>query len=137
VLPGLDRDALLRELTFTTSRSGGPGGQHANKTSTQVALRWPVLRSALLTDEQKALLHKRLTADGDLLIVSRGSRSQSQNKEEAISRLEALLRKTFQPRKRRKRTKPHAASVRRRLRSKKIQSEKKQGRNRKPPDGGE
>lgn len=123
---------LLRELVFATSRSGGPGGQHANKTSTQVSVWWNVPRSALLLDDEKSRFKRYLTAEGDVLFISRASRSQADNKEAAIRKVEALIRKVLTPKKARRPTQPSAASVRRRLNSKKQQAGKKRARQQKP-----
>jgi len=123
---------LLRELVFATSRSGGPGGQHANKTSTQVSVWWNVPRSALLLDDEKSRFKRYLTAKGDVLFISRASRSQADNKEAAIRKVEALIRKVLTPKKSRRPTQPSAASVRRRLNSKKQQAGKKRTRQQKP-----
>ena len=75
----------LQELVFTTSRSGGPGGQHVNKTDSRVTVRWNVPMTVALTDAQKQrLLDKlasKLTNDGDLVMHCSTSRSQIQNKE--------------------------------------------------------
>lgn len=83
-------------MEITASRSGGAGGQHVNKTSTKITLRWNVLNTVALTQEQKErvfekLAHK-LTSEGDLIIHSSSSRSQHQNKEAALKRLADEIR---------------------------------------------
>lgn len=122
--------ALLPELTFLAMRSGGPGGQHANKVSTKVAVRWNVRNTTLLTAEEKLRLEKRLTATGELVITSQETRSQSTNKARAVAQLLALIAKTRAVKKHRTATKPTPAAVRTRLQSKRIQSNKKQSRGR-------
>jgi ribosome-associated protein len=123
---------LLSEIKFSTSRSSGPGGQNVNKVNTKVSLRWNVVESAILMPEQKELLLKkwatRLTVDGSLLIVSQVKRSQLQNMEEALAKLNQLLKEAFAKRKKRKNTKPTKSAVQKRLDQKKLQSDKKKGR---------
>jgi ribosome-associated protein len=74
----------LHELEITTSRAGGPGGQHVNKTDTRITVRWNVKKSQALTEEKKERimhnLHSRLTQEGELIIHNSASRSQQQNK---------------------------------------------------------
>lgn len=128
----LTPDLLASELEFTTSRSSGPGGQNVNKVNTKVAVRWNVKNSVLLMPEEKEfLLHKlapRLTVDGTLLITAQDKRSQLQNKEEALSKLEQLLKQAFAKKKKRKPTKPSKSAVRNRLDKKKKHSDKKKWR---------
>lgn len=93
------------ELDITTSRSGGAGGQHVNKTDTRITVRWNVKNTQALTEEQKIRilekLHNRLTAEGDLIIHNSVSRSQQQNKKNALANLAATIREAlFIPKKR-------------------------------------
>jgi len=126
---------LESEMDFQASRSGGPGGQHANKVSSKVELRFDVMASELLSDQEKQRIQKyishKLTKNGELLIESREARSQHRNKQLAIERFFALVEWALKPRKKRKKTKPTRSSVERRLKKKKERSEKKQYR--KPP----
>ncbi len=123
---------LLPELEFTTSRSSGPGGQNVNKVSTKIILRWNVLHSTIITDEQKVLLlnklSSQLTREGELIINSQESRSQLQNKETAVEKLDTLLRKALTKPKARKATKPSYTSKLKRVDNKKRHAEKKQWR---------
>ena len=123
---------LIRELTFTTSRSSGPGGQNVNKVNSKVTLKWDVLRSSMLNQEQKELITKklaaRITTDGILVLTSQNNRSQLQNKEDAIIKLSELLTKAFTHQKIRKATKPGKAAKHARVKAKKRHSEKKQWR---------
>ncbi len=95
------------EVEITASRAGGPGGQHVNKTSTRITVRWNVKETTALDDKQKARvlenLKAELTTDGDILLHSSASRSQQQNKKEALARLADKLRNALHvPKKRRK-----------------------------------
>lgn len=103
-----------------------------NKVNTKVSLRWNVVESAILLPDQKELLLKkwatRLTVDGALLIVSQEKRSQLQNKEDALGKLNQLLKEAFAKRKKRKKTKPSKDAVQKRLSQKKINSDKKKTR---------
>ncbi|HQQ96706.1 MAG TPA: alternative ribosome rescue aminoacyl-tRNA hydrolase ArfB [Cyclobacteriaceae bacterium] len=120
------------ELEFLTSRSSGAGGQNVNKVNSKVTLQWDVANSARLNSEQKARilnkLQSRLSSAGILTIVSQESRSQLQNRDLVMLKLDELLQKAFATVKRRKKTKPTKASLQRRLESKKRASEKKQRR---------
>src|SRR5579872_1395290 len=96
------------ELEITASRSGGAGGQHVNKTSTRITVRWNVKNSTALTDEQKARivtnLASRLSSEGDLIINNSQSRSQQHNKELALTNLAQIIRKALHVPKKRMKT---------------------------------
>lgn len=128
----LNAELLAPELTFTTSRSRGPGGQHVNKVSTRVTLRFHIDNSRILTEEEKQTIHKKLganiTKDGELVIDAQESRSQYQNREAVTVKLDRMLAKAFERRKKRRPTKPTKASKDERIRRKKQLSEKKQWR---------
>lgn len=123
------------ELAFRYVRSGGPGGQHANKTSTKVELTWDVTTSAALGPRQRARLlenlGRRVEDSGVLRVRSDKHRSQTRNKEDAIERLCTLVERGLSVRKDRVATGPTAGSKKKRLDQKKRRSEIKQGR-RKP-----
>jgi ribosome-associated protein len=125
---------MISELIFTTLRSGGPGGQNVNKVNSKVTLKLDVSNSALLSDDQKNLilrkLASRMTKEGVLILTAQDSRSQLQNKEEIIEKLNHLLVIAFTPRKVRKATKPGKAATHKRINQKKQRSEKKQWRQR-------
>ncbi len=125
--------ALLgNELEFTTSRSSGPGGQNVNKVNSKVTLRLDIAGSLILTEEEKEILSSklksRMTADGVLLLSSQDKRSQLQNKEEVVLKLEQLIAKAFEKKKPRKATKPSKAAKQQRFEKKKLHSEKKKWR---------
>lgn len=127
--PGIYIPDLENEFVFQTSRSSGPGGQNVNKVSSRVELRFDVLNSVLLTEEQKELLMKKLapklTSEGILLVASQETRSQLENKELAVKKFYKLLKAALKPVKKRKQTRPTRASQERRLQKKKLQAEKK------------
>lgn len=120
------------ELTFRASRSGGPGGQHVNTTSSRVELVWDVAHSPSLSPEQRARIQQklanRISGDGLLLLASSASRSQHQNREDVVERFAELLRQALHVPKPRRKTKPTRASRERRLQSKKKRSEVKKMR---------
>lgn len=123
---------LLQELDFVTSRSSGPGGQNVNKVNTKVTLKWNVAHSMLLSVEQKEIIARKLAARithaGILLITAQDKRSQLQNREEALRKLDQLMAKAFSVKKIRRATKPGKAAKQRRIKEKRIRSEKKQWR---------
>lgn len=86
----------------------------------------------MISEEQRELLlqklSSRLTADGVLLIVSQEKRSQLQNKDDALLKLDELLKRAFLEKKKRKATKPSKGAIQKRLDQKKIHSDKKRGR---------
>lgn len=120
------------ELTFRASRSGGPGGQHVNTSSTRVEVLWSPVTSRAVSDEQRArLLEKlanRIDGNGNVRVVGSAYRSQTRNREDAEERLAALVRRALVVPKRRKKTRPSRTAVEQRLRSKKLASDKKRNR---------
>ena len=122
----MDWEKILAELTYRTSRSSGAGGQHVNKTETKVEALFDVQNSAGLSDEEKELITQKLgssISDGGILAVSsQKSRSQFDNKDNAIEKLKAKLEKAIIPKAKRKRTKPPKMAIEERLNEKKIKS---------------
>jgi ribosome-associated protein len=114
------------ELTFTASRSGGPGGQHVNKVSSRITLLWDLEASPSLTPEQKETVRRRLRrriSDAGVLRLSvSDSRSQAANRKLAIVRFLELLAAALAPRKARRPTRPTTGSREKRLTQKKTRS---------------
>ena len=127
---------IIKELNFRFSRSGGKGGQHVNKVATKAELIFTIVSSKGLTETEKSLLYKKLqnkiNKQGEILITSTETRSQSRNKEECISKLKTLLEIALTRQKPRKKTRvPRKVKLKIR-RSKEHQSKKKELR--KKPD---
>lgn len=135
-MAGIRNRGLESEMEFQASRSGGPGGQHANKVSSKVELRFDVGNSELLNADEKQRIRKylahKLTKSDEILLESREARSQHRNKQMAMERFFSMVEWALKSRKKRKKTKPTKASIERRLKKKKAIKEKKQ--NRKPPE---
>lgn len=120
------------ELTVRASRSGGPGGQHVNTSSTRVEVLWNVRESPTLFDDQRAVLtnalRTRLSATGDLRVVASDTRSQLRNRALAEKRLAEIVRRALVVKKARKKTRPTRSAVERRLAGKKLRSKRKHER---------
>jgi ribosome-associated protein len=119
----------VSELIFRYTRSSGPGGQHVNKTSTQVELVFPLAQSPSIPEPDKLWLLERLKpkldSEGNIRITSQASRSQSQNKSEAVERLQETLRLALRRPKKRKPTKPKRSAIEKRIEKKKQIGAKK------------
>ncbi|WP_034918467.1 alternative ribosome rescue aminoacyl-tRNA hydrolase ArfB [Gillisia sp. CAL575] len=130
-----DIEILFNEVSFKAVRSSGAGGQHVNKTSSKVILTFNVEQSLGLSEEEKALLSKklqnRLTLNNELILNCSETRSQHKNKELVLERFKEIIVSGLTKPKKRKKTKPSRASKFKRLRKKKMHSEKK-GNRRKP-----
>ena len=120
------------ELSYKTSRSSGSGGQNVNKVETSVTVLWKVEDSAVFTESEKERillkLKNKINAEGILQTTVSESRTQLQNKKNAIEKIQELVNKSLIVPKKRIATKPSRVKVEKRLESKKKLSEKKENR---------
>jgi ribosome-associated protein len=117
------------EITFEFVRASGPGGQNVNKLATAVQLRFDIHASATLPDEVKQRLitlgGQRVSKSGVLIIDARRFRTQERNRQDALDRFSALVKKATFRKKRRRPTAPSRASKERRLDEKRRKSQTK------------
>jgi len=128
----MHREKLLTELQFQASRSSGAGGQHVNKVSSKIELRFNIVDSSALSEDEKNLLLDKLQAklnkNNELILTCQESRSQHKNKEIVVSKLFVLLKKSLYIPKKRKPTKPNKQAIKKRLEKKAKQALKKENR---------
>jgi ribosome-associated protein len=120
------------ELQYRATKSGGPGGQHVNTSSTRIELLWDIDNSRAVDDVQRERIRTRLAprldSEGMVRVVSSEHRSQQQNRQAADERLAALVRHARHVPKKRRATKPTRAAKEKRLTEKKKHSDKKKQR---------
>src|SRR6184192_4440612 len=118
----------LAEVELRTSRSSGPGGQHANVTASRVEAVFDIAASGALTEEQKRRVIGRVGPR--LTAVAQDARSQSRNRELALERLRSRLEHALATPRPRRATKPTKASRRARLEAKRRRAQRKRDRRR-------
>lgn len=126
------------EVQYRTTRSGGPGGQHVNKTETQVELLFDVTHSPSLTDQQRqrllAKLKNAVDQEGVLHLTSQSERSQLRNREAVTERFRSVIAAALHEPKKRRPTRPTAASKTKRIEGKKRRGQIKQLRRAAPDE---
>tara|TARA_B100001093_G_scaffold496680_1_gene542690 strand:+ start:1648 stop:2055 length:408 start_codon:yes stop_codon:yes gene_type:complete len=125
-------DIPEKEINFSAIRASGPGGQHVNKTSSAVHLKFDIFSSSLpkkVKDGLLGLQDSRITSAGLLVIKAGAFRSQEKNRVDALHRLDQLLATAQKEKKARKKTRPSLGSKKRRLSAKKKRANLKKLRN--------
>jgi len=127
----------LSQFTFSFARSSGPGGQHVNKVNTKVTLHWNDTETESISDALRgrfcARYRRRINKLGELVLRSQRFRDRGRNVDDCLQKLRQMILEVSKPARPRKKTKPSRSSKERRLKSKRLKSNKKQLR-RSPPE---
>ena len=127
----------LAQFTFSFARSSGPGGQHVNKVNTKVTLHWNIMETESISDALRdrfcSRYHRRINKQGELVLRSQRFRDRGRNVADCLQKLRQMILEVSKPSRPRKKTKPSRSSKERRLKSKRLKSNKKQLR-RSPPE---
>lgn len=118
----------MAEIELSAIRASGPGGQHVNKTSSAIQLRYDVNASSLLSGQKERVLafrNSRISDSGVIVIKAQNYRSQDRNRIDALDRLKEILAEALKPKTVRRPTRPTQGAIKRRLKAKNIRSEVK------------
>ena len=125
----MNLEAIKKEIQYAASRSSGSGGQHVNKVATKVELRWNILTSEGVNEDEKIVLldklQNRLVQGGILQIFNQETRSQVRNKDLGWHQLSTLIKEALVVPKERKKARKNKSADRKRLQEKSLHSEKK------------
>lgn len=128
----MEETKLIKEVNYKAVRSSGAGGQNVNKVASKVELHFMVDQSEVLSEEEKTQLRgklqSRLTTNNELILQNDTSRSQHKNKQLVTTRFIELIREGLKKQKPRKKTRVPKSAKLKRLKNKKLQSEKKANR---------
>ena len=121
----------MDELEFSFAKSGGPGGQHVNTTSSKVLMKWHPLSSAINPGIKRRFMEKyasKLDGEGFIQITSQLTRERERNKTDCCTKLIVMLRSVVDPPRKRIKTKPSKSSIEKRIAGKKARGAIKRSR---------